>query len=64
MTIKMYPMSFEATDETDEVLFKVDCFDEVTSHVEILTLVTPQTWLEIAEKIHDALMLIHPEADK
>lgn len=63
MTIKMYPMSFEATDETGEVLFKVDCFDEVTSNIEILTLVTPQTWLEIAEKIHDALMQIHPETD-
>jgi hypothetical protein len=64
MTIKMYPIEFEATDETDEALFKVRCFDEATSSVEIQTLVTPQTWLEIAEKIHDALMLIHPEADK
>lgn len=64
MTIKMYPIEFEAIDETDEALFNVRCFDEFTSSVEIKTLVTPQTWLEIAEKIHDALMLIHPEADE
>jgi|PlaIllAssembly_1097288.scaffolds.fasta_scaffold779679_2 hypothetical protein len=60
-TIKMYPIEFEATDETDEMLFRVRCFDEAVSNVEIKTLVTPESWLEISAKVHEALLAIHKE---
>jgi hypothetical protein len=59
MSIKMYPIEFEAVDETEEILFRVRCFDEAVSNVEIKTLVTPESWLELSAKVHEALCAIH-----
>ncbi len=64
MTIKMYPIEFEACDEVNELMFKVRCFDEAASEVEIKTLVTPALWDEIAAKVAEALRLIHAEESK
>jgi len=58
MIIKMYPTAFEAVDETDDLLFRVLCFDEAVSNVEIKTLVTPESWLELSAKVHEALCAI------
>ena len=57
--IKMYPIEIEAFDELDALIFKVTCFDEVTSHIDIKTLVSPSSWPEIAAKIGEALKQIH-----
>lgn len=59
--IRMYPTEFEAVDETENLLFKVVCFDEACSNVEVKTLVTPESWPEISDKILTALRLIHEE---
>ena len=62
--INMYPTEFEAVNEADDLLFKVHCFDEYCSTVEIKTVVTPELWLDIAEKIHEALLQIHKKEEK
>jgi hypothetical protein len=59
--IHMYPTIFEAVDETLDVLFRVECLDELVSKVEIKTPVTPDLWLEISAKVHEALLAIHSE---
>jgi len=59
--IHMYPTIFEAVDETLDVLFRVECLDEAVSKVEIKTPVTPDLWLEISAKVHEALLAIHAE---
>lgn len=58
----MYPIEFEAVDDTGAPLFGVKCFDDVCSTVEIKTVVTPELWLELSKKIHEALVAIHSEA--
>ena len=57
--IEMYPVEFEAVDETGDLLFRVKNFDEVCSSVEINTPVTPESWKEIAAKVLEALEAIH-----
>lgn len=54
--IKMYPIEFEACDETDELLFRVKMFDEVCATVEIKTPVTVDYWDEVSAKIREALV--------
>ena len=64
MKIVMYPTEFEGVDEVGEVLFRVECFDEFCSKVEINTVVTPELWQEIATKVHEALLQIHKKEGK
>lgn len=59
----MYPTVFEAVDETQDILFRVECLDECVSKVEIRTPVTPGLWLEISAKVHEALVAIHKEME-
>ena len=61
--IHMYPIVFEAVDETQDILFRVECLDESVSKVEIRTPVTPDLWLEIGAKVHEALTAIHKEME-
>ena len=53
--MKMYPIRFEAVDN-DELVFKVEMVDEAAASVLIKTLVTVQTWDEIAALVREALV--------
>lgn len=53
--MKMYPIKFEASDN-DELVFKVEMVDEAAASVLIKTLVTVQTWDEIAALVREALV--------
>lgn len=60
--INMYPTEFEAR-EADDLLFKVQCFDDACSTVDIKTVVTPELWLEMSAHIYKALLAIHKKEE-
>lgn len=61
MSLNMYPVRFECIDEIHDLLFTVEAFDEATATVEIKTVVTVESWDEIAAKVREALVLMQLE---
>jgi len=55
MNISVYPTKFEAFDETNELLFIVEMFDECSATVEIKTVLNTESWNEISSRIGDCL---------
>ena len=55
--MKIYPTTFEAYDEMDEPLFKVEMKDEECAEVTISTVVNAESWDEIAPAIRRCLVL-------
>jgi len=52
----MYPIRFECVDnETDDLLFIVEMFDNKAANISIKTLVNVELWDEIAPLIREAL---------
>lgn len=59
MKVELHPIEFEiVSQDLDEVLARVRCFDEVACKVEINTMVTLNIWNEIAEQVAKALKQI------
>ena len=50
-------------DNGDSVLAVVKMFDEGGSSVRIKTLVNPEVWPELSDKIFQALKKMHPEKE-
>ena len=58
------PTSYEIyDDELKELLAKITMFDEGASHVEIVTVVDAESWIELATVIRDALKKMHPKKE-
>ena len=64
MGLNMYPVRFECIDEIKDVMFSVEAFDEATATVEIKTVVTVESWDEIAAKVREALVLMQLETSE
>lgn len=60
MTITVQPTHFEIYDG-EELLAKVEMFDEGASHVDIKTVVSPSNWHDLSVAITQALEKLHPE---
>ena len=57
----MYPVKFECVDDSEELVFHVEMFDEAAASVEIKTLVTVSTWDEISALVREALIKMELE---
>ena len=60
--LKVEPTGYEITDtETDDLMAKIECFDEECSSIDLCGRVhTPESWEELAFAIKRALWQLHP----
>lgn len=56
MAIKTYPVKFEAYDEINEAIFKIEAEDDACASVEITSPVTVELWREISKAIEQCLI--------
>lgn len=61
--MKACPVTFEITDDADELLAIVDCFDASSATVEIKTVVSRHTWPELSAKIAECLSAMQLDGD-
>lgn len=57
--IKFNVVSVEAVDEMDELVFKVECFDNHTATVNLIqTVHTLESWTELSENVAKAIAIL------
>lgn len=57
--IKFNVVSVEAVDEMDELVFKVECFDNNTATVNLIqTVHTLESWTELSENVAKAIAIL------
>lgn len=60
--MEMYPVKIEIYDE-DMPAAKVETFDNCAAHIEVTMMVNAASWKELADKIHEALLMMKLEGD-
>ena len=67
--IKLYPIEIEAVDETGDVVFKLQTFDEKSATLEVKRIISPGDVDDFCNELKRALTLLelnsdatHPEA--
>jgi nitrogen regulatory protein PII-like uncharacterized protein len=58
MPIKCVPTKFEAYDDTNDLIFTIELFDEASASVKILSIVNYESFCEISDEIKQALLLM------
>ena len=53
--IKVYPVKFEAYDDMQEPVFKLECMDEFAATLTVDTVISKESWPEISAAVQLAL---------
>lgn len=56
--MQLWVTHVECYDDDNELIFKVEAFDDTCASIEIFTVINGYSWREIAEKVSEALALM------